>query len=103
MSSIVVSGDTSGAITISAPAVAGTNTITLPANTGTVITTASSGQVIPSGALPAGSVIQVVSASLAATGPVSRCVGELDRKRSAPRGRSCSEGGMRRSRPCCRR
>jgi hypothetical protein len=41
MSSVVISGDTSGAITLSAPAVAGTNTITLPANTGTVITTAS--------------------------------------------------------------
>ena len=41
MSSIVVSGDTSGAITIAAPAVAGTNTLTLPANTGTILTTAS--------------------------------------------------------------
>lgn len=41
MSSIVVSGDTSGAITLAAPAVAGTNTLTLPANTGTVLTTAS--------------------------------------------------------------
>jgi hypothetical protein len=41
MSSVVISGDTSGAITLSAPAVAGTNTITLPANTGTVLTTAS--------------------------------------------------------------
>jgi len=41
MSSIVVSGDTSGTITIAAPAVAGTNTLTLPANTGTVLTTAS--------------------------------------------------------------
>lgn len=37
MSSIVVSGDTSGAITIAAPAVAGTNTLTLPAATGTVM------------------------------------------------------------------
>ncbi len=36
MSSVVISGDTSGAITLSAPAVAGTNTITLPAQTGTV-------------------------------------------------------------------
>jgi len=36
MSSVVISGDTSGAITLSAPAVAGTNTITLPASTGTV-------------------------------------------------------------------
>jgi len=41
MASIVVSGDTSGAITIAAPAVAGTNTLTLPTNTGTIITTAS--------------------------------------------------------------
>jgi hypothetical protein len=41
MSSIVVSGDTSGSITLAVPAVAGTNTITFPASTGTVITTAS--------------------------------------------------------------
>ena len=37
MSSVVISGDTSGAITVSAPAVAGTTTLTLPATTGTVI------------------------------------------------------------------
>lgn len=37
MSSIVVSGDTSGAITIAAPAVSGTNTLTLPAVTGTLV------------------------------------------------------------------
>jgi hypothetical protein len=41
MSSVVISGDTSGAITLAAPAVAGTNTITLPASTGTVVTTGS--------------------------------------------------------------
>lgn len=41
MASIVVAGDTSGAITLAAPAVAGTNTLSLPANTGTIITTAS--------------------------------------------------------------
>ena len=38
MASIKIQGDTSGEITISAPAVAGTNTITLPASTGTMIT-----------------------------------------------------------------
>jgi len=38
MSSIKLQGDTSGEITIAAPAVAGTNTITLPASTGTMIT-----------------------------------------------------------------
>jgi len=37
MSSIVISGDTSGAITLSAPAVSGTNTATIPAATGTVM------------------------------------------------------------------
>ena len=37
MSSVVISGDTSGAITLAAPAVAGPNTITLPASTGTVM------------------------------------------------------------------
>jgi hypothetical protein len=37
MSSVVISGDTSGSITLSAPAVAGTNTINLPAATGTVM------------------------------------------------------------------
>jgi len=39
MASLVVSGDTSGAITIAAPAVAGTNTLTLPASTGTLVVT----------------------------------------------------------------
>jgi hypothetical protein len=37
MSSIVLSGDTSGTVTVAAPAVAGTNTATLPAATGTVM------------------------------------------------------------------
>jgi len=36
MASIKISGDTSGEITISAPAVAGTNTLTLPANSGEI-------------------------------------------------------------------
>ena len=39
MASIVVSGNTSGTITISAPLVAGSNTITLPASTGTATVT----------------------------------------------------------------
>lgn len=37
MSSVVISGDTSGAITLAATAVSGTNTITLPAATGTAM------------------------------------------------------------------
>jgi len=37
MSSVVISGDTSGTVTLTVPATAGTNTITLPALTGTVV------------------------------------------------------------------
>ena len=43
MSSIVLTGDTSGTITVSAPAEAGTRTLTLPAATGTVILEDASG------------------------------------------------------------
>lgn len=39
MASIVLNGDTSGSVTLSPPAVAGTNTATLPAATGTVMVT----------------------------------------------------------------
>lgn len=38
MSSVVISGDTSGTITLQAPAVAGTTTLTLPATTATLAT-----------------------------------------------------------------
>jgi len=41
MASIKLTGDTSGEITISAPAVAGTNTLTLPATTGNILTSTS--------------------------------------------------------------
>ena len=51
MSSIQINGNTSGSITIEAPAVAGTNTITLPASTGTVLTDT---------APKAGNILQVV-------------------------------------------
>jgi hypothetical protein len=62
MSSVVISGDTSGAITLAVPAVAGTNTITLPASTGTIITT---------GSPQSGSVIQVVNATYSTAVSVS--------------------------------
>jgi hypothetical protein len=38
MSSVVISGDTSGSVTLQAPSVAGTTVLTLPATSGTVIT-----------------------------------------------------------------
>jgi hypothetical protein len=43
MASLVLAGNTSGSITISSPSVSGTNTLTLPASTGTVLTTNGSG------------------------------------------------------------
>jgi hypothetical protein len=76
MSSIVVAGDTSGTITIAAPAVAGSGTLTLPVATDTLIGKATTDTLtnksiaatqltgtIAAAALPAGSVLQVVSAS----------------------------------------
>ena len=73
MASIKLTGDSSGVITVSAPAAAGTNTLTLPATTGTVLDTNSA--LVSSkltGALPAidgsaltgisgGKILQVVS------------------------------------------
>lgn len=50
MSSVVISGDTSGAITLQAPAVAGSTTLTLPATTGTVLA-AGNALVYPQGRL----------------------------------------------------
>ncbi|CAB4131929.1 hypothetical protein UFOVP135_23 [uncultured Caudovirales phage] len=44
MSSVVISGDTSGAITLSAPAVAGSNAVTLPAATGELSMLGATGQ-----------------------------------------------------------
>ena len=83
MSSVVVSGDTSGSITISAPAISGTNTLTLPAVTDTLVGLAATQTLtnktlttpnlgtpstlvltnatgLAAAAMPAGSVLQVV-------------------------------------------
>lgn len=54
MSSVVIAGDTSGTVTLSAPSVAGTTTLTLPSTSGTVVTT---------NTMPTGSVLQVVQSS----------------------------------------
>jgi hypothetical protein len=43
MSSIVIAGDTSGSVTLQAPAVAGTTVLTLPSTTGTVMAPTSNG------------------------------------------------------------
>ena len=48
MADIVLTGDTSGSITVAAPAVAGSNTLTLPASTGTVVTSNSPASDLPS-------------------------------------------------------
>lgn len=47
MASVVISGDTSGTITLSAPSVAGATTLTLPATSGTaLVSTAVSASVL---------------------------------------------------------
>jgi hypothetical protein len=69
MASVVIAGDTSGTVTLAAPATAGTTTLTLPTVNGTVLTTGSSTGVnasaistgtLAAARLPAGSVLQVV-------------------------------------------
>jgi hypothetical protein len=52
MSAITIAGDTSGSVTLDAPAVAGTTVLTLPATSGAVLTTTSP---------KVGNVLQVVS------------------------------------------
>jgi hypothetical protein len=57
MAQISIAGDTSGSVSLVAPAVSGTTTLTLPTTSGTVFTSASS---VASSQLPTGSVLQVV-------------------------------------------
>ena len=64
MSSVVIAGNTSGSVTLSAPDVAGTTTLTLPSSSGNVLTSASS---VAASQLPAGSVLQVVSTDYTGT------------------------------------
>lgn len=47
MASLIIAGDTSGTVKLEAATVAGSNTITVPAQTGTMITTASTSVVTP--------------------------------------------------------
>ena len=63
MSSVVISGDTSGSITLAAPAVAGTNTATLPAATGTVMV---------SGNMPAFSAYQATTGTSLSNGSATK-------------------------------
>lgn len=46
MSSLVLFGDTSGSISLTANAIAGANILTVPAKTGTLLTTASAGTIV---------------------------------------------------------
>lgn len=46
MSSVVISGDTSGSITLNAPAVAGSTTINLPATSGTAVVNGANGVLV---------------------------------------------------------
>ena len=59
MADIVLTGDTSGAITVAAPAVAGTNTLTLPATTGNIVTSGDSSTITQG----------MIASGVAGTGP----------------------------------
>jgi hypothetical protein len=65
MSSVQIQGNVggTGVLTIAAPNTNTNRTLTLPDATGTFITTASTGKIIPAAALPAGTVLQVVQAT----------------------------------------
>jgi hypothetical protein len=91
MSSVVISGDTSGAITLAAPAVAGTNTLSLPAVTDTLVGLAATQTLtnksiaatqltgtIAAARLPAGSVLQVVQTSVTTASSVSVTTSKAD-------------------------
>ena len=80
MASVSISGDSSGSITIAAPAVAGSGTLTLPVATDTLVGKATTDTLtnksiaatqltgtIAASVLPAGSVLQVVQGSYAVT------------------------------------
>ena len=60
MSSVVLAGSSSGTLTIAAPAAAGSNTLTLPASTSTIATTADVNAVVT------GKVLQVVNSQTSA-------------------------------------
>jgi hypothetical protein len=51
MANLVISGDTSGSITLAAPAVSGTTVLTLPTTSGTIVTTAGAASLTTSGNL----------------------------------------------------
>jgi len=88
MASIKLTGDTSGVITVSAPAAAGTNTLTLPATTGTILDTNSAlASSKLTGALPAisGAALTGISSggvtllsTVATTSGSSNATGTLD-------------------------
>ena len=70
MSSVIIAGDTSGSITVAAPAAAGTNTITMPAATGTMALTSDITTEIPSQTGNAGKLL-TTNGSAASWGGVS--------------------------------
>lgn len=88
MSSVVIAGNTSGTVTLSAPDVAGTTTLTLPSNTGNIPVvsgTGTSGQVLTSGGSGAVSTWSTISSggmtllgTVTATSGNSVSLGSLD-------------------------
>jgi len=63
MSSVVISGDTSGTVTLTVPATAGSNTATLPAGTGTIAVQGVSTNIVTGTSVPTTSGTSVLIAS----------------------------------------
>jgi hypothetical protein len=72
MANIVISGDSSGSVTLSAPAVSGTTVLTLPTTSGTLVTTA-------------GATALTTSGNLTFTGTGNRILGDFSNATSADR------------------
>jgi hypothetical protein len=81
MSSVIIAGDTSGTVTIAAPAVAGTPTLTLPTTSGTILTTTggvtpgTSGNILTSNGTTWTSAAPAASGSLTLLGTVTTTSG----------------------------
>jgi len=67
MASVVVNGDVSGSVTLSAPSAAGTVTVTLPSTSGTMLTTASTTGISGS-AISSGTVLEAYGGTGTSTG-----------------------------------
>lgn len=71
MASIVINGDTSGGVTLAAPSIAGTPTVTLPAASGTMLTTGSTTTSVQFGSFGVGTAASGTTGEIRATNNIT--------------------------------